>query len=985
MIRPIQLLVSLLFLLSGATALVYQITWVRNLTLIFGASFQATSIVLASFMAGLCLGGFFLGRYSGRVVRPLRTYALLEIGIAACAVALPSLLNLADAAYVQVALAAGGVTPSLNVVRFALAFGILVLPTFLMGATLPVLTEAFVGRYAEFGSRLSWLYGINTLGAVVGTVATGFFLIPRLGVWHSQLLAAAINVGIGLVALAIDWRWRTLPARLDGTGDAGDVSPKAAGAVGDPPPPLEPADRLGAQLAYRGAAVAGMCALALEVMWTRAVSISVGTTTYSFTVMLASFLTGIWLGSWLHAVMPLRRIRPHVQLGLVMLIIGSSSALASYWIPRLPSLVLQLNVALYGVQARILPGTTLLAGFVVMLIPCIFMGISFPLAGQARASLGAGFGRSAGDTLGWNTLGSIVGSLLAGFVLIPLMGLQRGMLLVAGAYAGYACLVLGAPVVAGLESRRWRAAAATSIPVVAALSLAWWVPPWDVRTMGAFENNQLARYVSGQGDVDVPGSLEDTVVVYYREGQASTVSVVEMRRGGRGLLVNGKTIAADYTTDVPIQALLGHIPVLTHPDPKTALVIGLGTGFTLGGLTAHSSLDEITLVEIEPAVIGAQPMFAAVNGDPLSDPRLRVYLQDGRNYLRTTPDRFDVITADPIHPWNQGSGYLFTAEYYRIARARLKAGGIMCQWLPTYGLSIENFRSIVATFDSVFPHTILWQNGYEALLIGSRSPFRIEFEELARRLTETSVAEQLAFIGLDDPHAFMAELALDAEQVRVYAAGGIINRDDNLYLEFSSPLSIGTRDSLEIVRMLNSYRNGPRSGPALLIASDAQRERIAQSREAKSQTLQIGLLPSQTVRILKLRKLMEEVPDFGPARLVLSIELVALGTAQHRAGKVGLAARSMRQAVELQPSNQDAQLGLGVVLLQQGRFQEAIVHLERALELRPNRWSTHAHLSRALVRAGRVPEAVESLRTAVAINPNDPVLTERLTRLTNAL
>ena len=371
MIWQARVLIHGLFLFSGATALVYQVTWLRNLTLIFGASFQATSILLASFMAGLCLGGFLFGRISERVARPLRIYGLLEIGIAGFALALPSLLSLADDLYVSAALAADGVTPGLNVVRAALAFGILLLPTLLMGATLPVLTSRLVDRHGDFGARLSWLYGINTLGAVVGAVATGFVLIPALGVWHSQLLAVGINVGIGVLAIAVDRRLSRGVAATELAPEPTAEPPRAAAALDAHTPVLDPAVRLGAYLAFLGTAVGGMCALALEVLWTRAVSISVGTTTYSFTVMLTAFLVGIWLGSWLHAVFPLRRIPAHLQLGVTMVIIGLASFAASYGIPRLPELVVQLNFELYSHARSIRPATTLLGGFAIMLVPCV--------------------------------------------------------------------------------------------------------------------------------------------------------------------------------------------------------------------------------------------------------------------------------------------------------------------------------------------------------------------------------------------------------------------------------------------------------------------------------------------------------------------------------------------------------------------------------------------------------------------------------------
>jgi spermidine synthase len=976
-----QLLIHVLFLFSGATALAYQVTWVRNLTLIFGASYQATSIVLASFMAGLCLGGFLFGRYSERIAHPLRTYAFLEIGIAVYALALPSLLGRVDTFYVEAALEANGVTPALSLLRLAMASGVLLPPTILMGATLPVLVSALVRRHSDFGARLSSLYGINTLGAVIGAVLTGFVLIPELGVWRTQVAAAAINVAIGALAWASDWY-------LAGARSVGPLvgSQHAAGSESQAPdgarsPLLEPPLRVGAHLAYRGAAVCGMCALALEVMWTRAVSISVGTTTYSFTVMLASFLVGIWLGSWLHAALPLRRIPASRQLGFTMVMIGLSSLVASYWIPRLPELVIQLNVALYGVGPRIRPVTTLLAGFAIMLVPCIFMGISFPLTGEARMSLGRAFGRSAGDTIGWNTLGSIAGAVLAGFVLIPYLGLQRGMILAAGIYVAYGCMVLGVPLVMGARRHPWAAAALATGVIAAAFFVPRLIPEWDVRRVGAFESNQLGDYVSRKGHVNVRDRLEQAVVVYYREGQASTISVVDMA-GTFALLVNGKAVASDNVADMEVQLMLGHVPLLAHPDPKKALVVGLGAGFTLGSLTAHQSLEDITLVEIEPAVIAAQPLYAVANGDPFSDPRLRIEVQDGRNYLKTTRERFDVITADPIHPWNQGSGYLFTSEYYTTVKESLEDQGIMCQWLPTYSLSVENFKSIVATFDSVFPHTMLWHTGTDTVLIGSRAPFRFDLDRLASRLAEPAIEEQLSIIGIADPHAFLAEIALDSEDVREYASGGIINTDDNLYLEFASPVSIGTRETNESRRIINRYRGKPLRDSLFTALSETDRELVRRSREAKFQTMQIVLAKvTAGEKIRRLRQVLKDAPDYGPARMLLSRTLTGHGNREVQARRTGSAVRSLREAVELMPKNAGALRSLGHALFWSRRYPEAIEYLERSLILRPKRWSTLAYLGRAQLGAKRRQEAVESLRAAFAINPNRPQLAALLARI----
>jgi spermidine synthase len=816
---------------------------------------------------------------------------------------------------------------------------------------------------------------------VVGAVATGFVLIPALGVWHSQLLAVGINVGIGVLAIAVDRRLSRGFAATELAPQPTAEAPRAAALDADAPV-LDPAVRLGAYLAFLGTAVGGMCALALEVMWTRAVSISVGTTTYSFTVMLSAFLVGIWLGSWLHAVFPLRRIPAHLQLGVTMVIIGLASFVASYGIPRLPELVVQLNFELYDHARSIRPATTLFGGFAIMLVPCVFMGIAFPLCGQARASLGQGFGRSAGDTLGWNTLGSIVGSLAAGFVLIPYLGLQRGMLLAAAIYVAYGCVVIGAPLWLRPAPQRWASLALTTGAVALALAVPALVAAWDVRALGAFQNNQMAHYRGRAGEVNVRDQLRNAVVLFYEEGRASTISVVDMTLG-QALLVNGKAVASDSHEDIQLQFLLGHIPLLAHPQPKTALVIGMGTGFTLGSVTAHGSLDEVTQVEIEPAVLAAQPFYAPVNGDPLSDPRLQLHIQDGRNFLKTTRQRFDVVSADPIHPWNQGSGYLFTTDYYQTVKTRLTERGVMCQWLPTYSLSIENFKSAVATFASVFPHAMLWQNGRDTVLIGSTQAFRFDVGRLAERMREPGIAEQLALIGITDAHELLAEIALDSEAIREYAAGGIINTDDNLYLEFASPLSIGTSEEQENADLLNDYREGPWRDPDFLVASQADREQVESDRRAKLEILRItsDARTPLAAQIKRLRATRARHPDSGPARLALANLLGKRGLQELKKANPRLAARFLEEAVELQPLNHDAQRWFGAALLQLERFEQAIVHLQRSAELRPRRWRVHSLLSQALLGAGRLPEAIESLQIAVAVNPNNRDLAERLERL----
>ena len=981
-------LIYLLFLLSGGTALVYQVTWVRDLSLVFGASFQATSIVLASFMAGLALGGFCLGRLAGRLRRPLAVYAGLELGVAAFALALPTLLRGVDGLYVAAALDAGGVTPALNLLRTLLAFGALVVPTFFMGATLPALTQLMVSSHAEMSGRMAWLYGLNTLGAVGGTLLSAFVLIPAIGVSRTQFLAVAVNVGVALLAFVID---RGLPARSElETEAAAAPGPGSPGATA----PLARAWVWPTRLAFWGTAVSGMCALALEVLWTRGITAAVGSTIYSFAVMLAAFLVGIWLGSWLHAAFPLRRIPESVQFGVALVLVGLLSFGASYAIPALPELMVRLNVFLYDDLNRVRGGTTLLLSFVVMLVPTLFMGMAFPLASEARARLRVGFGRSVGDTLGLNTLGSIIGSLAAGFVLIPLLGLQRSMVLASAISLAYGVVVLGAAAAAWRPGHRPWLAVATLVAVCSAFALPLTARPWDLSVLGAFQSHRLRSYVGDAGEVDVGRQISGLRLLYYREGRGSTVSVLE-RRGNRTLVVSGKPVATDILPDMQHELLLGHLPVLLHPAPRSVLVVGLGAGITLGGVATHEEVETLKLVEIERAVVEAAALFSHANGNVLEDPRLEIAIQDGRNFLKTSPDSFDVITADPIHPWSAGASYLYTAEYFQMAGQHLREGGVMCQWLPTYGLSREDFRSVVASFATAFPQTTLWQTSQDVLLIGSHAPLQVDLALLTRRLAQPGVARQLSLVGLETPLAFLSEFALDTEAVHTYAAGALINSDDNLYLEYSSPLHVGSDDMRTNIRSIDRERLTVEALVAdwslRFDSPEEMRAELDRYRSAKSELLEAELASSPASANApasglerasqRLRGVLDELPGYGPARAQLSIHLTQRALMALSRDELRVGHALAREAQTLAPGNADTHYALAVSLMRLERYAQATPLFERAVDLRPDHWPSHYGLAMARDQVGQLSGAIASMHRALELNPNDARMQEKMARL----
>jgi spermidine synthase len=639
-----------------------------------------------------------------------------------------------------------------------------------------------------------------------------------------------------------------------------------------------------------------------------------------------------------------------------------------------------------------------------MLVPCILLGIAFPLAGQARERLSHRFGSAVGDTLGLNTLGSILGSLLAGFVLIPSLGLQRGMLLTASLATAYGALVLGAGLLSRAWIPRWAAAMATAAAAAAAFLLPILAPPWELSLLGSFTNNAFANFVGDDGRIDVDGVRGQIQLRYFEEGRGSTVAVANLR-AGRFLLVNGKIVASDHPDDLEHELLLGHLPVLLHQAPRSALVVGLGAGITLGGVAAHDEIERLVVVEIEPAVVDAAREFAYVNDAAVDAERLEIVFQDGRNFLKTTRERFDVITADPIHPWAYGAAYLFTNEYYDLARARLSEGGVMCQWLPAYELSPPDFKSVIATFAQSFEHVVVWLASSDVVLIGSDAPIGVDLERLSARLAQAAVQRQLALVGLETPLALLGGFAMDSGAVRSYVEGGIINTDDNLHLEFSAPLHIGVPkyQQLQNLRSVRKLRGSPetllREVEPLFASRQEASAAVESYQRAKWSTLraswQAGAVLFDVARrgedpghwtLLEqsneqLRRVLEEAPDYGPARSLLARNLVKMAHLRISQGEPRRALPLALEAVRMAPDVAPARQVLGLVMGQLRRYDSAIEQLEMARRMRPQDWETHYLLGQSLAAVGRDGDAIAVLRQGLALKPDHREMKQRLDEL----
>ena len=706
-------LIYTMFFLSGAAALMYQVIWVRSLTLIFGGSHLAVTTVLSVFMAGLALGGYLTGKHVDGLRKPLRLYGLIEMGIALFALIFMGLMKIYPIIYTFFAQGKDDYPLYLSFIRILFSVAALIVPATLMGGTLPVMTKFVSDQPDKLGRHLSFLYGFNTLGAVAGAAA-GFFFLRLYSVTAAFQIAVAINILIGILSILLHSKKIPIFAELPGNFPA------------EPAANLNAVNPFQAKLILLGIGVSGFCALGYEVLWTKILTIVVGASVYGFTTMLIAFLAGIALGSAaLGSLFKIfkaedKGIRKTMSwFGMVQIVIGVTALLVTFYIRDLPvnSIVLydyftKMKIDIF--ESR--QWANLLLAFIYMVIPAFFMGVAFPLAGKIHAGYKKMIGSAVGEVLAYNTVGAILGAAFSGFVIIYIIGIERSLQMLTIVNIGCGLLVL-----AGIKNVRlmnWTEAGIAAALLIIGINHDI-LRMWNMKYFAVFRANQPDAFNTPD---KIKEALENTDVLYYKEGVEAIVSSIKIKGGNQAFLTNGRVEASDTPGDLQLQFTLGHLPMLLHRNPENVLVIGLGSGITLGATSVHPGVKEITLAELAPEVLGVARTFGRYNNYVLDNPKLRIIFNDGRNFLLTTKEKYDVITADPIHPWFRGAGYLYTTEYFKLASEHLREGGVMCQWLPIYELTIADLKSVVKTFTMYFKHTALWLTYYDSVIIGSNTP-----------------------------------------------------------------------------------------------------------------------------------------------------------------------------------------------------------------------------------------------------------------------
>jgi spermidine synthase len=748
-----------LVFLSGFAALVYEVLWFRQLGLIFGNTVHAAATVMAAFMVGLAWGAEVARRRVLRTTNPVRWFGMLEAGIGVYALAVPAVFSVINFGFVAVARHVADATPWLTALRFAFAVLALLVPTMLMGASLPVLSEAVLRSREHFTTRLGWLYGSNTAGATLGVLACGFFLLPTLGIQVTNILAGAINLVVAVVAVRL------------------------SGAIARIPSPTAVAPQAARPIALLGvAAFCGFLALALETIWFRALVLIFGSTSHSFSTMVAVFLFGMAVGAAAmgrYAGQP-RRATWALAVALAGICLWTFLSVRLY--DAAPEFLLGLLGRFdFSWRGMLFARVLLAAAFLVPL--AVFSGLAFPAVVRLVRDHAASAGRAVSAVFSVNALGSATGAAVAGFALLPAFGLEKS-LLVLGCAAGLISMAVAWR--ASGESGRNRLAF-MAVVLVAAAGLRWRAPRWDPLLLSSGAYFSPRSHVEN-GEVVLRDNLSYAELLFYREGATATISVTRTQDGELRFSSDGKVEANSGPKDMMLQRMQAHLPMLFHPHPRRVLNIGLGAGVTAGAIAIYPEA-KLDIVEIEPAVTNAAALFAPWNHDLIRRGRHHLIINDGRNHLLATTHRYDVITSDPFEPVVAGAASLYTLDHFRLARSRLAPGGVMAQFLPLYELSRSDLLLILRTFVRAFPRASVFFTGTDTVLLGLTDDATLRLETVAAKFAVPDVRASLAESGLDRPERLLEMLILEIEPGGIAIEDGPVKTADLPVVEFSAPQS----------------------------------------------------------------------------------------------------------------------------------------------------------------------------------------------------
>lgn len=1002
-------LVLICFFFSGLTGLIYEILWTRMIVKIIGGAPFAVSIILTVFMAGLGLGSYLAGRFIDRVKEPVklvRIYGLVELAIGAYGLVLPILLAALRPLYGILYNHLFSHFLPYSFVTFVGCAAVLLFPVVCMGATLPILCRFYVTSLSHLGTHAGRLYGLNTIGAAFGALLCGFWLISLLGVWGTLILAVVVNTVIGFSCILVGYKAR--PGRDAGGGalfHPEESRPKDA---------PEAAENLQYPGAETGAlaifAVSGFCAMAYEVMWTKLLGLIVGPTTYSFTIVLVTFILGLALGSMIFGRLADRTGRAiwlliFTQVAAALSVLGVSQILGN---SQLFFAKVIFHFKDQFVLLSLVKGTIL---FALMILPTLCLGATFPLVGKITTRSVSRVGKSIGFAYAINTMGAVSGSFCAGFVLIPLVGKENGLSMVIGLQLLTSLIVAGI-VLFKSGKAAWKLVP-LAVPALAGLVLSIHFPQWNHSLLA---RGKYHRFGEIEETVRTSGWLQALLagpeiltrsergeLVYYGEGIGGFTTVQKYTGplgDARYVLLNSGKADASSKGDMETQTLSAHFPMLFHRDPGTVMVLGLASGITAGEVLYYP-VERLDIVDINEQVVKASDFFIPWNHNVLSDPRTNLIIQDGRAHLNLTVRKYDVIISEPSNPWMAGLASLFTRDFFALAKDRLNDDGLFVQFMHSYQMDWATFALVGRTFSQVFPNSLLAVTspstlGTDYLLVGFKGKDRLILDHANRKISHARKSKN---ISLSDPRLLYRLIV--SEDLQGLFGRGPVNTDNRPLLEFAAPRLIyhddptirrnilsgkrinrGTRD---IVREVTSDLDAQIEFAAFALSVHEPFENMVDLTKAS---------PSQKARLVSLVETYcadnaLDASVFGDEALTRRCRSAQIETIEARIDRLpdkalsysyladlciaeGLLDRAIAgysRSVEIEPENAVAHNSLGAALGRQGWVDKAVMHFKVALRIDPGYAKAHNNIGYALMRQGELEKAIAQFRKALKIDP----------------
>ncbi|MFZ5995306.1 MAG: fused MFS/spermidine synthase [Thermodesulfobacteriota bacterium] len=931
--------VYVLFFLSGTCALIYEVLWVKILARILGNTTFAASIILAAFMAGLAIGSYKFGKLIDRKNRPLLTYAIIEAAIAFLALSLPFLFSALTPLYIWICRFMGNTPFSFRLAQIVFCFILILAPTTLMGGTLPILCRFAATSNDKIGRITGELYAANTLGAVVGCFIGGFFLIEVFGIQGTTHLTVGMNFGVAIIAglLSVSLH-RYNNAEIPPATASSDKTGRTN--YGNQKSKFGPDNMI-----VWAIGLSGFTGLAYEIVWTRVlVFFSPGVLVYTFSTMLTLFLLGFAVGSYIGSFLA-DKIRP-----LRQTLAGLQTTLAFISVLSIP-LVVRLNSLQEFARdyVELIPDPYwrsmtyfALACLALVFVPSVFLGATFPMASRIYTDNLKEIGHKIGTIYSANTIGAILGAIMAGLIFLPVLGTRRSLIFIA-----LLNIIVAALILMRCLDRRIRVIFAQVTAAFLFLGGYFWMD------QDAF----ISIFSKGN---------EEIRTVFAREGVGGTVTVHRLPDYSLQLAINGVNVSGTDFKFRTSQKLQAHIPLLIHSQAREILQIGFGSGETASSVTRHD-IDHVDSVEISPAVIDAVGFFADVNQKVLDKSKLNLAIDDVRSFLVRGTRRYDVILSDSIHPTIAGNGSLYTVEYFRLCKDKLRTGGIFSTWAPLYELTPEDFKVILRSMKTVFSHVYLWHTpagrNEWCILMGMMQPLSIDLRKLEQHFNRKAIREDLAAISVLDCRQLLSFFLLDNEGIlQLIGQKGLCNTDDNSYLEYAAAKRYfgpverhrGVKRILQelLVRrgdIVRYLKTGP--GDLALKHYIMERDYILAGRLLELDS-QFHLANMMYRRALELNPVSEVARDMlGCSHNSKAILLRALtenpkdyticqnlGFSSLNAEDFSAATGWFKKVLETEPKSIDAHFGLAKAYFGLNKFDEAVEQLDIATKLGPVPW-----------------------------------------------